>query len=316
MKNIHRRKPIHSHSLQNQGNTSAPLTETEKHEYEKEIQRLKQTKRLLQLELQRNTSDTQEFEFQIQSLRDRFQNIERRQKQLVTFVAEHLQKPEFISILMQQSEIHNKRRKLLKSGHDCNDLNMEVNCNSKLQIEYQHATSANISMIDQVEEKLQSSLDFWEDLMHGICDTIGRDVIDTCMLSEVLQETEINERPCSPRSRISSPNSFEVYSSPEIAGSVYHIDMNTKHVGDPEVVEASSEVQVVEKPTKVNDLFWEQCLTETPGSCVDGQEDQLERREMDGQVSDGKETIHRNSWWNMNNVDNLTKQLGHLTPAM
>ncbi|KAF3444938.1 hypothetical protein FNV43_RR14631 [Rhamnella rubrinervis] len=316
LKKIHRRKPIHSHSMHNQGNSSASLTEAEKHEYEKEIKRLKHDKRLLQLELQKNTRDTQEFEFQMQSLRDRFQNIEYRQKQLVTVVAERLQRPEFISILMQQSEIHNKRRKLLKSGPIFNDSNMEVIWNSKLQMEYQDETSASISKIDQIEEKLQSSLEFWEDLMHGICDTIGQDVTDTCMLSEVLQETEINERPYSPRSHISSPNSFEGYSSPEMAGSPYRVDVNTEHVGVPEVVEAPSEVQVVEKPAKVNDLFWEQCLTEMPGSFVDGQEDQLERREKDGQVSDGKETIHRNSWWNMNKVDNLTKQIGHLTPAM
>lgn len=313
LKNIHRRKPIHSHSLQNQGHSPAPLTEVERHEYEKEIKRLKNDKRLLQLELQKHTGEYQELEFQAQSLFDRFQNMERRQKQLITFVAEHLRKPEFTSILVQQSEIHNKRRKLLKSNHVPDEWNMEVIRNRK---EHRDATPSYIWQIDQVEEKLQSSMEFWEDLICEICDK-GQDVLQPCMLSEVLQVTEINGRPCSPKSRLSSPTSFEVYSSPEMVDAADHIDMNTKPAGVPEVVEASSKAQAVEKPTRVNDLFWEQCLTEAPAYCTgDVHENQLEKREIDSQVGDGKEAVHRNLWWNMNDVDNITKQMGHLTPAM
>ncbi|KAH7533229.1 hypothetical protein FEM48_Zijuj04G0108000 [Ziziphus jujuba var. spinosa] len=343
LKNIHRRKPIHSHSVPNQGNSSASLTEAEKQEYEKEIKRLKHDKRLLQLDLEKHARDNQEFEYQIQSLRNRFQSLEHRQKQLMIFVAEHLQNPEFASVLIHQSEIHNKRRKL-KSNHISDESNLEENWNLNLQKENQDAVSACMLKIEKVE-KLQSSIEYWEELMCEVCSDIGQEVIDTCLLPQTsptaseVQDPEIHEGHCSPRSHISSPNSFDVHSSPEmLAGSSNHtdspimvsiftnvniqkkspnIDMNTKPVGVPEV--EAFETKVVRtkggSPTKVNDLFWEQCLTEIPGSS-NIQEDQSERRDMDSEVNDGEGTIQRNLWWNMNNVEKLTQQIGHLTPAM
>jgi heat shock transcription factor len=66
--------------------------------------------------------------------------------------------------------------------------------------------------------------------------------------------------------------------------------------------------------TGVNDVFWEQFLTENPGS-TDTQEVQSERKDSDGRKNEIKPGDPRKFWWDMRNVNNLTEQMGHLTPA-
>ena len=117
LKNIHRRKPVHSHSMQNQDHVSAPLTETEKQEFEVEINKLKHNNGLLQLELQRHQSDNEMFEFQMQSFGEKLWNMEHRQNQLMAVFAQLLKKPGFASILMQKSENHSKKRRLSMPNH-------------------------------------------------------------------------------------------------------------------------------------------------------------------------------------------------------
>ncbi|THU46436.1 hypothetical protein C4D60_Mb09t04930 [Musa balbisiana] len=55
LKNIYRRKPVHSHLLHNQGNSSGPSAKAEKQELKEEIERLKQEKHKLFNELQKHT---------------------------------------------------------------------------------------------------------------------------------------------------------------------------------------------------------------------------------------------------------------------
>ncbi|KAL5570875.1 hypothetical protein UlMin_020472 [Ulmus minor] len=326
LKNIHRRKPIHSHSFQNQ--IAAPLTEIERHEYEKEIKRLNHDRNSLQFELQRRERENQEFELQIQVLQERFQNMENRQKQMMLSLADVLQKPGFASLLMQQSEIHNKKRRLLKSNPFSNESHMEDNWYVNLQKNLDEA-SAHLLKLDQID-KLEYSLEFWENLLFGL----GEELADVVMFPQA-SPTEINGISCSPKSHLSSPTSFDVHSSPEIAGSPnklycpalfsgclnidtksWEIDMNSKPTAAPEVEapKERGEGLSVAVPAKVNDHFWEQCLTETPGSS-DVQEIQSGKMETDGGVNDSKSEIQKD-WWNMTNVDNLTTQIGHLTPAM
>jgi heat shock transcription factor len=66
--------------------------------------------------------------------------------------------------------------------------------------------------------------------------------------------------------------------------------------------------------TGVNDVFWEQFLTENPGS-TNAQEVQSERKDSDGRKGEIKPVDPGKFWWNMRNVNNLTEQMGHLTPA-
>lgn len=336
LKNIHRRKPIHSHSMHNQGH-SAPLTDTEKHEYEKEIKRLKQEKNSLQLELQRHDREKQEFELQKQLLKERFQNMEQRQRQLMASLAELMQKPAFASILMQQSDNHNKKRRLLNSNYFSDESNMDENSDWNLQKTNIDRISAHILKLDHVE-KLEGSLEFWESFLYRIGEEfndVGIFSRSSPIIATEVEHVEINRRSSSPRSHLSSPNSFDVPSSPEAPGSVNNldiaaifsvcldvdetpkssgIDMNLSPVGALEV-DASKEQDVGMAEAKVNDLFWEQCLTETPGSS-DLLETQSEKNETDERASDSNAAIHRKDWWNTNNVNNLRTQVGNLTSAI
>ncbi|KAF4376572.1 heat stress transcription factor A-4c [Cannabis sativa] len=339
LKNIHRRKPIHSHSIHNQVN-SVPLTDTERYEYEKEIKRLKNEKNSLQLTLQMHEREKQEFELQKQSLNNRFQTMEQRQMQLMSSLAELMQKPSFASILMQHSDNHNKKRRLLNSSSNHSDeSNIDENSNWN-----QEDTKLNHI------EKLEGSIEFWESFLYRIGEEFNSvagvfsqasPMIDT----EIVQHVELNFcRSCSPLSHPSSPNSFDnnnnVHSSPEAPGSpINHLDianifsicldavdttpksskldMNSSPACGAEVEGSKEEedVGVTEvSPAKVNDFFWEQCLTETPPASSDLHEIQPERVQIDESSNGSKAATHKTNWWNMNSNNNTT-QRGHLTSA-
>ncbi|XWS41101.1 hypothetical protein CRYUN_Cryun17cG0051800 [Craigia yunnanensis] len=301
LKNIHRRKPIHSHSLNHQGNSSVPLTEIEKKEFEEKIKRLSNEKSRLQLQLQRHQKENQEFQFQIRLLSERFQNMEDRQRQVMVLLAQLKHKPHFLSMFKQKSEFHNKKRKLLNS----NDLNDEFNREEHHSLTSQNAklgaSSAPILNLEQIEE-LESSIKCWETLFYGIGETMGKEVYDFGISSRsspiVVTEMQtssgdydIDGELCSPSSHPCSPYSTDINSSPELAVSVYHADspipsfhhianlkpkssgigVNSKHTSPPETDQAlQKEVEAAatdhSMPGKVNDIFWEQFLTEVPNT--------------------------------------------------
>uniref|UniRef100_A0A0D6R070 HSF-type DNA-binding domain-containing protein n=1 Tax=Araucaria cunninghamii TaxID=56994 RepID=A0A0D6R070_ARACU len=119
LKNIHRRKPVHSHSQQQpqQGDSSASYRELEE-----EIVKLKQEKHVLVLELVRIGQQQQGTENRLQSLEERLQHMEKRQERLMEFLAKAMQNPRFMANFVQQNEnnLHlataNKKRRLPK--HD------------------------------------------------------------------------------------------------------------------------------------------------------------------------------------------------------
>uniref|UniRef100_A0A5B7B647 Heat stress transcription factor n=1 Tax=Davidia involucrata TaxID=16924 RepID=A0A5B7B647_DAVIN len=344
LKNIHRRKPIHSHSAQNQG-SSVPLTDSERQEYEDEIQRLKHDKSSLQLELQRHK---QGFELQVRSLGERLQTMEQRQRQMITFLAQELQEPRFASSLMHQSGTHNKKRRSLITNCLYDEARMGEGQIVLLQKENSDATFFPVLNLELIE-KLESSLNFWENVLHEAGKTSSEEtygfgvllqtspVINTDMRASS-RDSDVNVPPCLPILHPSSPDSRDVHSSPELDGSSSHvdssaissiclnidvwpkssgIDVNSKPVNVPDVDALKEKLEGATTPavlTGANDIFWEQFLTEAPTSS-DTQEVQSERREIDGRKSESKPTDHHKYRWNMNNVDNLTEQMGHLTPA-
>lgn len=264
--------------------------------------------------------------------------MEQRQRQLITSLAELMQKPMFASILLQQSENHqNKKRRLLTSSNFSDESNMEEN--SDLNLQKTNIDRVSAVRLDHVE-KLEGSLEFWESFLYRAGEEFNNvgTFSQACPIVVAEEHVEINRRSCSPMSHLSSPNSFDVHSSPERPGSANHldiagifsvcldvdrttkssgIDVNSSPAGAVEV-EASKEqdVGIAEAlPAKVNDHFWEQCLTETPGSSG-LQEIHSEREETEDKASDSKAAIYRKDWWNMNNVDNLTTNIGHLTSAI
>ncbi|XP_044512398.1 heat stress transcription factor A-4c-like [Mangifera indica] len=302
MKNIHRRKPVHSHSLQNVQSQGNPLTELERQSLKEEIERLKNDKELLILELQSHEQEWQGFELQMQLLKERFQHMEQRQKRMLSSVARALQKPAIASNLVSQLETHDRKRRLPRIGYFYNEDNIGDNPLGTSQTvardngESAHALSSNTEQF----EHLESSLTFWEDIVHDFDET-------TVQLNSSLDLDEST-------SCADSPAILNADVRPKSPG----IDMNSEPVvaaaSDPGRSREPAAVTTAPVATGVNDVFWEQFLTENPGS-TETQEVQSERRDSEGRKNENKPVDPGRFWWNVRNVNSLAEQMGHLTPA-
>ncbi|XP_022774662.1 heat stress transcription factor A-4b-like [Durio zibethinus] len=332
LKNIHRRKPVHSHSLNHQGKSSVPLTEIEKNEFEEEIKRLRNEKCRLQLQLPRHQKENQEFQFQIKLLSERFQNMEDRQRQVMVFLAQLMHKPHLLSMLKQESEFHNKKRKLLNSNESNDEFNREEHHSLTSQNAKLGASSAPILNLEQIEE-LESSIKCWETLLYGIGETMGERVYDFGISSQaepspiVVTEMQTSSGDydmdgelCSLTSHPCTPYSTDINSSPELADSppipsFHHIvnlkpkssesGVNSEHASPPEtgqVLQKQVEAAAATDhsiPGKENDVFWEQFLTEVPNTS-DAQVIQSNPRTTSGRISDSKPPNNQNCWWKTN----------------
>ena len=112
LKNIHRRKPVHSHSLQNQVN--GPLAEAERRELEDEINRLKYEKSLLLADLQRQNQQQYGISWQMQSLEDRLVQMEQRQRNIVASLCDILKRHRVVSASMLETDHFSKKRRVPK----------------------------------------------------------------------------------------------------------------------------------------------------------------------------------------------------------
>lgn len=112
LKNIHRRKPIHSHS-QPQG----PHVDAERAAFEEEIERLIREKSELQLKLFKVKQQQQSANLPLEELTQRVSGMEQRQEKLLTFLEKAVQNPAFLERLAQKIEsmdfsAYNKKRRL------------------------------------------------------------------------------------------------------------------------------------------------------------------------------------------------------------
>ncbi|KAF5472273.1 hypothetical protein F2P56_009008 [Juglans regia] len=275
LKNIHRRKPVHSHSMQSlQGQGSAsPLSESERQSLKEEIERLKNDRERLLLESQRNEEERRVYELQIQRFKERLQQIELRQQNMMSSVAGVLRKPGLALNLVTQLENHDRKRRLPRISYfrdeaDIEDDQMEA---SQSLPRESGASASTLTLKMDPFEHLESSLSFWESVVH--------DVGQTCV--EQNSSVVLDESTSCADSPAISGLQLNVDIRPKSPG----IDMNSEPatVAAPDSVEpVTSEEQAVVNaatvPTGVNDVFWEQFLTENPGSS-EAQEFQSERKE-------------------------------------
>ncbi|CAH9099180.1 unnamed protein product [Cuscuta epithymum] len=255
LKNIHRRKPIHSHSV-------SPVTDSERRGYEEEIEKLRNENASLQSQVEKHEKDNLEHKFEFCSLENRLKNIDRRQSQLVELVGQLAQNPTFASSLLHHLDDHNKRRKLLSLRFPST-----TTTTSSISSDEDQNHSFLSSQNDLVAD-LDSSIDFCENLIHGIiCD--GNSSQDGC----------------GTHSQTSSPSSFvinvETEQQPKKSS---RIDMNTSPAesNSNREVDGSSSASVVANGG--NDVFWQQFLTEAPGpgERFDRPEVESEKREGGG----------------------------------
>ncbi|CAK7350366.1 unnamed protein product [Dovyalis caffra] len=307
MKNIHRRKPVHSHSMQNlQGQGSNLLTNSDRQSMKDDIERLKCDKEALILELQKQEQERKGFEMQIEGLKEKLQQMERRQQTVVSFVARVLPKPGLALNLMPQLEGHDRKRRLPRIGYLYGEASNEDNQIVTSQaLSKENADGNSVSLLNMEQfEQLESSLTFWENMVHDVGQTYNN---NTSMI-------DMDESTSGAQSPAISCVQLNVDFRPKSPG----IDMNS----EPSVAVVPDPVTPKEQPTGtapsvatgVNDVFWEQFLTENPGS-TDTQEVQSERKDSDGRINEIKPADPGKFWWNIRNVNNLTEQMGHLTPA-
>ncbi|XP_057764155.1 heat stress transcription factor A-4c-like [Salvia miltiorrhiza] len=299
LKNIHRRKPVHSHSTPNLASLP-PLTELERKGYKEDIERLKCEKESLDVELQRHKDKRQDLTLQMRALAERAQNVEQHHASMLSSLAETLHQPD----LMPQMEVHDRKRRFPGNSYMCEGTSTE-DCqrpsSQNLSIDSLDADALltfNKELLDQID----SSMSLWEKMILEVGQGLGKsnsslELVEStsCALSPSISYTQLNL---------------------DVGGKTSEIDMNSTPRTAPEVQPPTKDQAVVTATnvrTGVNDVFWEQFLTENPGS-NSSSEFQLER-DADGKKNENKPGDHAVPWWNMRSVNNLAEQLGHLTPA-
>ncbi|KAI5388852.1 heat stress transcription factor A-4c [Lathyrus oleraceus] len=181
MKNIHRRKPVFSHSASNahrqRAATSgvvavAPLTESERRNFKALIENLRHEKEELLMERQRQQEEGNQNEMQLRSSKDRLQQLELNQQTLHSSLGQVLQKyaeeasllPSTVNTGTKRSYLGNCPYKNLASIKLPKETSEEL---SKANVESASILSINMERLDLLE----SSLAFWESLTKEVTDT-------------------------------------------------------------------------------------------------------------------------------------------------
>ncbi|KAG2315381.1 hypothetical protein Bca4012_066198 [Brassica carinata] len=277
MKNIHRRKPVHSHSspsLQAQQNS---LADSERQRMENQIERLTKEKEVLLEELHKQEKEREMFEEQVKKLKDQLQHMEKRQKTMVSFVSQVLEKPDLALNLSPCLHETNERKRRFP------------------RIRLEGSTSPSSQAREHGVEQLESSIAVWENLVSDdSCEGMEQQSTRSMMTLDVDESSTCPESP--PLACIQ----LSIDTRPKSPPSPRTIDMNS----EPDASKEQTTVAPAPPPPAagVNDVFWQQLLTENPGS--------TELREVQSERKDDKA---EKRWWDSRNVNRITEQLGHLT---
>lgn len=112
LKNIHRRKPIHSHS-----NPPSSTVDPERAAFEEEIDKISREKTTLEANLLRIKQQQPTAKHQLEEWTQRIGGMEQRQEKLLAFLEKVVQNPEFVEHLARKLEsidisAYNKKRRL------------------------------------------------------------------------------------------------------------------------------------------------------------------------------------------------------------
>ncbi|KAF5760871.1 putative transcription factor HSF-type-DNA-binding family [Helianthus annuus] len=277
LKNIHRRKPVHSHSIHNLANngsssSSSPLTESEKQQYIEKISTLQHEKESLSIQFHMHKQEQERIKFEAHGLTDRLKRAAKLQKDILCCLDEFLQKPpqecEFTPRLME-----NRKRRLSSEN-----VNEQV-CPFDIPIRETITADALLALNTELVEQLESSVMSWEGIF--------KEVDDEFEMQKWSMELDHGPVGCADSPTIDYP-----LINVETGSKESEIDMNSKPVNP-----------VPTEETAVNDVFWEQFLTENPGGSTGNNVGEM--------VSEDRK--YGKFWWNMSSVNNLADQLGQLT---
>ncbi|KAF8029346.1 hypothetical protein BT93_E1900 [Corymbia citriodora subsp. variegata] len=257
----------------------------------------------------------------MQNLKARFLTMEERQKNMVSNLGNVLQKPGLALNLLIESEFNDKKRRLPRIGYFHDEGHGEDNhAGSPQTLTRENIDGASsFSSILDLYDRLESSLTIWEYIAHD-CEnfsqrnsTLDFDETTSCADSPPISciQFNIDARPRSPTIDMNSEPTTATVFEPAMATTS---EPASTAASDPVSSKEQATAAAPHVPAGVNDVFWEQFLTENPGSS-EAQEVQSERKDTDGRRNESKPAEHGKFWWGTKNVNNLAEQLGHLTPA-
>ena len=341
LKNIHRRKPVHSHSLQNQVN--GPLAEAERRELEDEINRLKYEKSLLLADLQRQNQQQYGISWQMQSLEDRLVQMEQRQRNIVASLCDILQRHRVVSASMLETDHFSKKRRVPKIDFFVDEPTVKEQQVPFLQTLGAEAPSMppghllNAEPFEKMELALVSLENFFQRVSHGSAEEMygaaaAAEPSPDLTLGEMNSapmDTSINQQSSAGLSPFSSTteqahfpsslaDSVSYAPSPiltlsdinEEAHRTAEVDMNSETTTGGTSQETTSETE--DMPAKVNDVFWERFLT---GEAESGRQHANNKSEATEAKEDIKIAIDWSILNHQNNVDQITEKMGHLDSA-
>ncbi|KAK9064299.1 hypothetical protein SSX86_015679 [Deinandra increscens subsp. villosa] len=158
LKNIHRRKPVHSHSIQNLhingASSSSPITESERIQYKKEIYRLRYENESLSFVFQTHQKEQENIGFAVHELTDRLKIAGKHQKDMLNVLDNTLQKP------AQTLDTNDRKRRFLSEIND-QVSSFDVPILDTITLD----TDSLLGLDSELVEQLESSLMFWEDVL-------------------------------------------------------------------------------------------------------------------------------------------------------
>ncbi|KAJ8539740.1 hypothetical protein K7X08_013992 [Anisodus acutangulus] len=328
LKNIHRRKPIHSHSHP-PGSTVDP----ERAAFEEEIDKLSREKSGLEDNVLRFRQQQSAAKLQLEELTGRVGSMDQRQESLLTFVEKAVQNPDFIERLAQKLEsmdisAFNKKRRLPQVQENMWVDNQDFS--NKLSLEL----SPTVSDINVLSCSTQSSNEDGGSPHRRISEGWSRDVqlrtggviytpeaielsdtgtsftlkMDSSLPRALPQSLTSNEEvdghiSCqlnlSLASCLSQVKKNQYSPMPQI-GQVKIPPTDDKNLSSHDAT--GKKEGPATTPVRVNDVFWEQFLTERPG-CSDNEEasssykgnsydEQDERKSNQGVASNTRKVEH------------------------
>uniref|UniRef100_A0ACD5U165 Uncharacterized protein n=1 Tax=Avena sativa TaxID=4498 RepID=A0ACD5U165_AVESA len=330
LKNIHRRKPVHSHSLQNQVN-GAPLTDSERREFEEEIGRLKREKSVLLADLQRQAQQQGEIAWLMQSLEDRIAVMDRRQHNIVASVRDilHSRGGDVSGSALVETDHFSKKRRVPKIDFFAE----EPAAAEEQQAAHPHIATEGMFLVRTVNaepfEKMELAMASLEKLFQRAGDyasseemysSVASPALDLSDLQTAAMETSVDAQPTDgqePSSPAQLPESPGYVQSPMLLFGDIHQD--TTHRATTAEADMSSEVSTTDtetgvshEPVAANDQFWERFLSDTPQFsliCSESHDDAGCKRETTESMEGVRIGIDR-SWLNhRGNVDQITEQM-------
>ncbi|KAF3533079.1 hypothetical protein DY000_02037388 [Brassica cretica] len=270
MKNIHRRKPVHSHSLPNLQTQQNPLSDSERLRMSSQIERLTKEKEGLLQKLHKQEQERDVFEQHVKTLKDQLQHMEKRQKTMDSYVSQVMETPELALNLSPCLPDTNERKRrlprMLEDNQTC------------VVVREEGSTSASDETEHQVEQ-----LEVWENLV-SVSDDSCEGMAQSTRSMMIL---DVDESSTCPQSPPLSCIQLSIDTCPK-SPPVKIMDMNS----EPDVSEEQNIVAPPPPPAAgVNDVFWQQFLTENPGS--------TEQREVQPERKEDKGEDRRMSKWNL-----------------